>query len=286
MRNRSAFTLIELLVVIAIIAILAAILFPVFASAREKARQTSCASNLKQLGLALMQYEQDFEETTMPVNYYGQGYAGYLYSYVKNADVFGCPDDPTPVDQGGSMGPNSIVSYAINLNLVKGFNPPDTNNVATYPNISAWNSPANTVLLFEIQNNHWGVPWMADGGVPVTDPDEGDSGSGNGSNSGASALAPATCWTQAWYATGNIGGYPLYTGPLNGDGVHNGGSNFLAADGHVKYEKPTRVSGGLPAASAGAVEIHNTSANAGFAAGTASMTQQDGSHVDMTFSPI
>src|ERR1700722_16915261 len=60
--KRTGFTLIELLVVIAIIAILAAILFPVFAAAREKARQTSCASNLKQIGLAILQYAQDYDE--------------------------------------------------------------------------------------------------------------------------------------------------------------------------------------------------------------------------------
>ena len=67
MRNRRGFTLIELLVVIAIIAILAAILFPVFAQAREKARQTTCLSNMKQMGTAIMMYVQDYDEVT-PAN--------------------------------------------------------------------------------------------------------------------------------------------------------------------------------------------------------------------------
>src|SRR5580693_8308372 len=65
--KKTGFTLIELLVVIAIIAILAAILFPVFAAAREKARQTACASNLKQLGLAIAEYIQDYDEILPPV---------------------------------------------------------------------------------------------------------------------------------------------------------------------------------------------------------------------------
>src|SRR3954468_16853992 len=85
MNRTSAFTLIELLVVIAIIAILAAILFPVFAQAREKARQASCMSNMKQIGLAVMQYEQDYDETVpCGVNMYGgNGWAGQIYAYVK-----------------------------------------------------------------------------------------------------------------------------------------------------------------------------------------------------------
>lgn len=125
-RGAHAFTLIELLVVIAIIAILAAILFPVFAQAREKARQASCLSNLKQLGTATMQYVQDYDESFYPhrFNCGGQTCSGYtsngqqggtltapytmlaggaeqryywiflLQPYVKNYQVFRCPSAP------------------------------------------------------------------------------------------------------------------------------------------------------------------------------------------------
>ena len=101
---RRGFTLIELLVVIAIIAILAAILFPVFARAREKARQSSCLSNLKQLGTAGMMYMQDYDEThwltsaahlTACATAQTPGAVWYhaLEPYVKNAQVFKCPSD-------------------------------------------------------------------------------------------------------------------------------------------------------------------------------------------------
>src|SRR5213596_76204 len=101
--SRFGFTLIELLVVIAIIAILAAILFPVFAQAREKARSATCLSNLKQIGLGVMMYAQDFDEK-MPFNYEylwdskGVQIPNQLYwwqdlcrPYVKNEAVYTCP---------------------------------------------------------------------------------------------------------------------------------------------------------------------------------------------------
>src|SRR6201990_2055763 len=96
--TRRGFTLIELLVVIAIIAILAAILFPVFAQAREKARQTSCLSNEKQMGLSLIQSSQDYDET-FPVGFVLGAPSGWLnlswpvfvQPYVKNLGVFACP---------------------------------------------------------------------------------------------------------------------------------------------------------------------------------------------------
>jgi prepilin-type N-terminal cleavage/methylation domain-containing protein len=94
---RRGFTLIELLVVIAIIAILAAILFPVFAKAREKARQSSCLSNLKQLGLSMMQYAQDYDESYpahyryMPAGVALYWWADVTQPYIKNYQVLACP---------------------------------------------------------------------------------------------------------------------------------------------------------------------------------------------------
>ncbi len=112
-----AFTLIELLVVIAIIAILAAILFPVFAKAREKARQSSCQSNLKQIGVAVMQYVQDYDET-FPWYVNGNAWTGawsvtdtywgrFLEPYCKNQQVLACPSADAALKTG---------AYAYGLN--------------------------------------------------------------------------------------------------------------------------------------------------------------------------
>ncbi|NUP99604.1 MAG: DUF1559 domain-containing protein [Armatimonadetes bacterium] len=91
--KRRGFTLIELLVVIAIIAILAAILFPVFAKAREKARQSSCSSNLKQLGLAMLQYAQDYDETfaMYAPSTYTYNWDNAIAPYLKNIQILHCP---------------------------------------------------------------------------------------------------------------------------------------------------------------------------------------------------
>ena len=116
---RRGFTLIELLVVIAIIAILAAILFPVFARAREKARQTSCLSNLKQIGLGAMMYAQDYDERVMP-GYICDGTPrgwwwevpnGRIQPYIKNTQIIICPSNPV-----GTFG------YGINYQLYGGWN--------------------------------------------------------------------------------------------------------------------------------------------------------------------
>ncbi len=93
--NRGAFTLIELLVVIAIIAILAAILFPVFARARENARKSSCQSNLKQIGLGIMQYTQDYDEK-LPYSRTDADPAPWhvkIFPYVKSTQIFACPSN-------------------------------------------------------------------------------------------------------------------------------------------------------------------------------------------------
>src|SRR4029079_7969477 len=107
-RGERAFTLIELLVVIAIIAILASILFPVFAQAREKARAISCLSNGKQLGLGLMMYVQDYDETYpwamstcsavgdcpggVPAMDSVDAWPDLIFPYVKNDGIYGCPN--------------------------------------------------------------------------------------------------------------------------------------------------------------------------------------------------
>jgi prepilin-type N-terminal cleavage/methylation domain-containing protein/prepilin-type processing-associated H-X9-DG protein len=114
-----AFTLIELLVVIAIIAILAAILFPVFARARENARRSSCQSNMKQIGLGLLQYSQDYDErlpkTSFGIDKDASGVGRYkwmdaIYPYVKSEQIFNCPSDPSTATRSDAS-KNALYKY-------------------------------------------------------------------------------------------------------------------------------------------------------------------------------
>src|SRR5438552_262385 len=120
MRHRSAFTLIELLVVIAIIAILAAILFPVFAQAREKARQATCLSNCKQLGTAVMMYTQDYDET-LPQGYNGpskNSWGKVTVPYVRNMAIFTCLSAPQVKASTPSVNHLFTGGYGADLNLM------------------------------------------------------------------------------------------------------------------------------------------------------------------------
>jgi len=127
--RKQGFTLIELLVVIAIISILAAILFPVFARARENARRTSCMNNSKQIGLGFMMYVQDYDEryptyaSTMPITY-PNGTAGStalwthkIYPYLKNTQIFTCPSSGATYNGGyyWTAGGGDTVAYGYNF---------------------------------------------------------------------------------------------------------------------------------------------------------------------------
>ncbi len=114
--KRHAFTLIELLVVIAIIAILAAILFPVFAKAREKSRTSSCSSNLKQLGLAVTQYRSDYDETMVSTWYGVTGTAYYSWpdaitAYIKNDQLYNCPSSTYKLARVGTANALGFFNY-------------------------------------------------------------------------------------------------------------------------------------------------------------------------------
>ncbi len=254
------FTLIEILVVLAIVAIVASIVFAVFGRVREKGREASCASNLRQLGLAMEIYMQDSDERR-PVEAYvsrynpvpfmtGIGWAGRLYPYVKSAGVFACPDDPT---QGASApnGERVPVSYGLNANF------------ASAMAESSVTAPADTVLLFEVMGDQ----------VELTKSDEGMlkpstqmvSAAGDGEEGALTSLTETADASTAGasYATGkmdNVGDtsrLPVDQYAVS-DGRHSQGANFLAADGHAKWAEASRISAG-----ANAVAENNYQASSG-----------------------
>ena len=217
--QRRAFTLIELLVVIAIIAILAAILFPVFAQARAKARQTACLSNLKQLGTGLMMYTQDYDEVlpgndpasgfaaghnrplgwnepfnaTVPATF--RNWARDVQPYVKNFGIYRCPDAPPRTAVGGGNAPFNECNKAIAPTCQ------DTsyalNGVAETKALAAIPNPSDIVYLREFN------------------------------------IYSRTAQTRPRaVATGFVEfNNNLY------DFLHNQGSNLLYSDGHAKWSK-------------------------------------------------
>jgi len=268
MHRKSGFTLIELLVVIAIIAILAAILFPVFAKVREKARQTACLSNMKQLGLALTQYTQDNDET-FPSGMFqnrgpganaGCGWAGQIYPYVKSVAVFRCPDDSTSANTSTRQ---AVMSYAMNQN----FNSTIGNNpgITTLAQLSA---PASTVELAEVTNCV--ATWF------TVAPEIDDQSPTVIGWPGAGPLGYAADGASRAYATGNMGSpFVANNPPFSTTPRHTDGANYLAADFHAKWIRSALISNGGPAASSTQQAI--TTTNAWTSAGTDNMAIPGGS---------
>jgi prepilin-type N-terminal cleavage/methylation domain-containing protein/prepilin-type processing-associated H-X9-DG protein len=222
---RMGFTLIELLVVIAIISILAAILFPVFARAREKARQTTCASNLKQLGLAIIQYTQDYDES-YPGAWKGINgntsnstrteWEENIYSYVKSANVYDCPDsithifaDSTNIQANNPDTYKTTTDYAYNDLYVGTENIGVPSSGDGYgANDAQLTAPADTILLTE-----------ANGSLPAARDDTWTASL----TDFAGTDYNGNTWTGNAIATPNV--YPW----------HTAGSNILWYDGHVKW---------------------------------------------------
>ncbi len=228
--KKRGFTLIELLVVIAIIAILAAILFPVFARAREKARQTSCLSNLKQVGIAVSMYVQDYDER-MPYNYHYNAARTMLWwwqddvrPYIRNEQVYVCPSvgnsiqytylrppglpNPLIKDYTGSVCASSTSPAPWNSRFG-----PFTNNAGT---------GTGTRIVAEFQD--------------VT-----------GTIAAFDGFRSFELWrieqTDAWTPIPFVGNSPGASAPYTGHVAkrHNDGFNAIYCDGHAKWIKDSQL---------------------------------------------
>jgi len=256
MSRKNGFTLIELLVVIAIIAILAAILFPVFAQAREKARAITCVSNLKQAGLAAMQYNQDYDEKFVPPYMYQipggsnatnfrSGRTGLywwddlLLPYTKSHEVALCPDRKfqlddsnaasAPLDEWYDIGggvKKKVMSYAVNdVNWFDAFgNAAETawDNDNSGANVSTWHTG------FQNKNYQTDCSYQAGCGIAVASISE-----------PADTIwvvdTPASVGPEIWQDADTDWNPQQPNQAGNNWTVHQGGFNAIWADGHAKW---------------------------------------------------
>jgi len=276
--NRKAFTLIELLVVIAIIAILAAILFPVFAQAREKARQTSCLSNMKQLGTAILMYAQDYDETYPQAYYYknntpttnGGSAGGYvtwtvtINPYIKSIQLFVCPSDANrglqpdnpvcanfnDVNTPGCEAQVPRLSYLPNSAIMpRKRGPQDAPNVVP---LAAVDETASVIAMAEM-TNHLNCIFLGSSGQGNTErrnkshrPVNAIMRSAGGGQWAGQSVADTT---GAIYGVTKVAaeGPEGWGGPGDSGAITNAsGCRGSAADGglHIRFMEPGRHSGG------------------------------------------
>ncbi len=261
-RKKSAFTLIELLVVIAIIAILAAILFPVFAQAREKARQSACISNMKQIGLAFMQYVQDYDET----------FPGTVGTGLASPD---CPSGSSGVNDGGAydvIWPFIVAPYISGVpgnwagNATNIYVCPSNDLIQGLPISSPQDDPcaipilqkAGVTLKTDVTPNAYA--WHAsyalnDAVVGEADIRENTAGKSVVGTSYGSWQQPASEFLLMEAGLkGAVNDSDVDSNDMDKDDneifmKHNGGMNLAYIDGHVKWVKDSRVLGPDPGSS-------------------------------------